>query len=70
MKTTDATNKGKTITRKSGELTETKKDLKGTQEELDAALAYYVRRTPRTLAHIRTHRLFSAARNALVQRRP
>merc|ERR1719380_243330 len=41
MKTTDATNKGKTITRKSGELTETKKDLKGTQEELDAALAYY-----------------------------
>merc|ERR1719194_341057 len=46
MKTTDATNKGKTITRKSGELTETKKDLKGTQEELDAALAYYDKLKP------------------------
>merc|ERR1719159_229171 len=39
MKTTDATNKGKTITRKSGELTETKK-------ELDAALAYYDKLKP------------------------
>merc|ERR1719199_1838315 len=46
MKTTDASNKQKTITRKSGELTETKKDLKGTQEELDAALAYYDKLKP------------------------
>jgi hypothetical protein len=46
MKTTDADNKEKTITRKSGDLTETKKDLKGTQEELDAALAYYDKLKP------------------------
>jgi hypothetical protein len=46
MKTTEASNKGKTITRKSGELQETKKDLKGTQEELDAALAYYDKLKP------------------------
>jgi uncharacterized protein YoxC len=46
MKTTDADNKEKTITRKSGDLTETKKDLKGTQEELDAALSYYDKLKP------------------------
>jgi hypothetical protein len=46
MKTTEASNKGKTITRKSGDLQETKKDLKGTQEELDAALAYYDKLKP------------------------
>merc|ERR1719160_1017800 len=46
IKTTDADNKEKTITRKSGDLTETKKDLKGTQEELDAALAYYDKLKP------------------------
>jgi len=46
MKNQDADNKEKTITRKSGDLTETKKDLKGTQEELDAALAYYDKLKP------------------------
>merc|ERR1719159_1547859 len=50
MKTTDADNKEKTITRKSGDLTETKKDLKGTQEELDAALAYYDKLKPSCVA--------------------
>jgi len=45
-KSTDAANKEKTITRKSGELVETKKDLKGTQSELDAALDYYDKLKP------------------------
>merc|ERR1719194_280346 len=45
-KTTDAKNKRKLATRKSGELTETKKDLKGTQQELDAALEYYDKLKP------------------------
>jgi chromosome segregation ATPase len=46
VKTTDMANKEKTITRKSGELVETKKDLKGTQGELDAALDYYDKLKP------------------------
>merc|ERR1719421_2559706 len=45
-KTTDMSNKGKTKTRKEGELVTTKKDLKGTQAELDAALAYYEKLKP------------------------
>jgi len=46
VKSTDAANKEKTITRKSGELVEAKKDLKGTQSELDAALDYYDKLKP------------------------
>merc|ERR1719498_449442 len=45
-KTTEIDMKGKTKTRKEGELTTTKKDLKGTQAELDAALAYYEKLKP------------------------
>jgi len=45
-KSTDMDNKGKTKTRKESELVTTKKDLKGTQAELDAALAYYEKLKP------------------------
>jgi len=45
-KSTEIDMKSKTKTRKEGELTTTKKDLKGTQAELDAALAYYEKLKP------------------------
>jgi len=45
-KAADADNKGKLKTRKDGELTTTKSDLKGAQGELDAALAYYDKLKP------------------------
>jgi len=42
----DSDNKQKLKTRKEGELTSTNKDLKGSQSELDAALAYYDKLKP------------------------
>merc|ERR1719321_1921909 len=45
-KSTDQKNKEHTKTRKEGDLVTTKKDLKGTQAELDAALAYYEKLKP------------------------
>jgi len=45
-KAAETDNKEKLKTRKDGELTTTKKDLKGAQEELDAALAYYDKLKP------------------------
>jgi len=45
-KVAETDNMEKLKTRKDGELTTTKKDLKGAQEELDAALAYYDKLKP------------------------
>jgi DNA repair exonuclease SbcCD ATPase subunit len=45
-KAAETDNKEKLKTRKDGELTTTKKDLKGAQGELDAALAYYDKLKP------------------------
>jgi chromosome segregation ATPase len=45
-KAAEMDNMDKLKTRKDGELTTTKKDLKGAQEELDAALAYYDKLKP------------------------
>ena len=45
-KAAETDNKEKLKTRKDGELTTTKKDLKGAQGELDAALAYYEKLKP------------------------
>jgi len=46
MKVADIDNKSKLKTRKSGELAQTTKDLKATQEELDAALQYFDKLKP------------------------
>jgi DNA repair exonuclease SbcCD ATPase subunit len=46
VKTTDMKHKTNTKTAKEGDLEEAKKDLKGTQEELDAALAYFEKLKP------------------------
>merc|ERR1719161_3227631 len=46
VKTTDMKHKTNTKTTKEGDLEEAKKDLAGTQEELDAALAYFEKLKP------------------------
>merc|ERR1719321_1376213 len=46
VKTTDMKHKTNSKTTKEGELEDAKKDLKGTQEELDAALAYFEKLMP------------------------
>ena len=46
MKQTSLGHKEKTKTSKEGDLNDTEKDLRATQEELDAALAYYDKLKP------------------------